>query len=178
MKRFLYILFNIFIYVICLILVIYMVSFSIQKIKNPNKTTSFCEYKTFIIASNSMTPNLNIGDIVFIKENEIIHNGDIITYKLNNSTVTHRVIEIINSDNKKMYKTKGDANNMTDTELVSEDQIEGKYIFKIAKLGIITSFFQGKNGIILLVVLTIILLILITPKKRKSKSIKNGKHAR
>ena len=178
MKKFLYTLFNIFIYAICLILVIYMVSFSIQKIKNPNKTTSFCGYKTFIIASNSMTPNLNVGDIVFIKENEAIHNGDIITYRLNNSTVTHRVIETINSDNKKMYKTKGDANNIADTELVSENQVEGKYIFKIAKLGIITSFFQGKNGIISVAILTIILIILITSTKTKNKVNRIGKHSR
>ncbi len=58
------------------------------------------------------------------------------------------------------FKTKGDNNNTTDEALVNENDLEGKYVFKIASLGSVLLFFAKPLGI-LIIILVILLLALI-----------------
>lgn len=57
-------------YIIIIFMVIFNVVFITKAIKNPNKTPDFFNIKTFVIVSGSMTPNINIGDMVVIKVEE------------------------------------------------------------------------------------------------------------
>lgn len=91
------------------------------------------------IASNSMNPEFYRGDIAIIKKvnsNELddIKVNDIIQYKLNNHYIVHRVIEVLDFENH-VYKTKGDNNNIADLNYVYPEQIVGKVIISIPKLG-------------------------------------------
>lgn len=58
------------------------------------------------------------------------------------------------------FKTKGDNNNTTDEALVNENDLEGKYVFKIASLGSVLLFFAKPLGM-LIIILVIFLLALI-----------------
>lgn len=58
------------------------------------------------------------------------------------------------------FKTKGDNNNTTDEALVNENDLEGKYVFKIASLGSVLLFFAKPLGM-LIIILVILLLALI-----------------
>jgi signal peptidase len=89
-----------------------------------------------IIASGSMQPSLNTGDIVIIIDNphEEIKVNDIIQYRTDNMFIVHRVIEIVHTGNDIIYLTKGDANNAAD-EPVLEANVIGKVIYHIPKLG-------------------------------------------
>ena len=83
------------------------------------------------VSSNSMRPEFEKGDIIFIKKQENYEIGDIITYQTkDNNLVTHRVIEKYGND----YITKGDSNNIEDEEKIKPEQIKGKLIIKIKKL--------------------------------------------
>ena len=97
----------------------------------------------YTIVTNSMEPNLNIYDLavdIKVDNNTNIKKGDIITFVSSNTnsngqTITHRVVDIIEENNITYYKTKGDNNSKEDDLLITKDNIIGKYLFKIPKLG-------------------------------------------
>lgn len=140
-----------------------------QRLVWKDKTPSFFGYKNFIVLTGSMEPTLNKGDIVFVKQSNDIKKGDIISFKIKNSVITHRVKEIYEENGKDYYITKGDANTGTDTELISLENIEGKYCFKIPLLGKIIFFFQKPIGIIVLFIVLVLFLLLSSIKTNKKK---------
>ncbi len=163
--------------VIFLIILIFMAIYStiiiFQKIIWKNKIPNFLGYKNFIVITGSMKPTLNIGDIVFVKETTDIKNKDIVSFKTNNAVVTHRIVEIKKEDGKTLYITKGDANSDNDTELLSIENIEGKYSFKIPFLGNVILFFQRPIGMIsLFLIFSVILLMTSVKSKRVPKHMK------
>ena len=89
------------------------------------------------IASASMVPEFNIGDVVIIQKCNVndVTVGDIIQYKLEGYTVVHRVIQKNQNDGRVTFITKGDNNNSPDSDPVTEDQLIGKAIFKIKYIG-------------------------------------------
>lgn len=156
------------IYPIVLMLLICCIIVVLQAIKNPGQTPNLFGYKFFNVISGSMKPNLEIGDIVIIKEIENINKGDIITFKQQDSIITHRVVDIINEDGKIYYQTKGDNNNSNDENLVEYKDIEGIYVYRIPKIGIVINNIQNTTTmIIIILVLYLIYKILQIKDDRK-----------
>lgn len=139
------------IYPIVLILLICCIIVVLQAIKNPGQTPNLFGYKFFNVISGSMKPNLEIGDIVIIKEIENINKGDIITFKQQDSIITHRVVDIIKEDGKIYYQTKGDNNNSNDENLVEYKDIEGIYVYRIPKIGIVINNIQNTTTMIIII---------------------------
>lgn len=84
-------------------------------------TTSFAA----VVLTGSMEPELNVGDVI-LSYGSFINSldpkvGDIILYKLANSTmqipIVHRVIETHVKDSKTVLLPKGDANNVDDRSI-------------------------------------------------------------
>lgn len=93
--------------------------------------------KPIAIATGSMSPQINIGDVAIIKKcgpNDV-EVGDIIEYKMPDFTVVHRIVEIKQENGRYYFATKGDSNDSRDKNLVTEDQLIGKCLFKIKYLG-------------------------------------------
>ena len=92
-------------------------------------------YKIVGIKTDSMTPNINKGDAVFIEKNvskEDLKEKDIIMYESETGElIIHRIIQI-NKDG--TYMTKGDYNNTADSKYVNIEQIKGKVKFRIPYL--------------------------------------------
>ena len=134
---------------------------------------SILGFRQYVVATGSMEPEYNIGDVIIIREKpeEEIKIGDIINYTSENGidTITHRVVDIIEKDGQNYYKTKGDNNNSVDPELVKYSQVKGKLVFKISKLGtVITKMFTG-TGITIL--FAVIILSYIRDKNKEEKTI-------
>lgn len=134
---------------------------------------SILGFRQYVVATGSMEPEYNIGDLIVIRETtkEEIKIGDIINYTSENGidTITHRVVDIIEKDGQNYYKTKGDNNNSEDSELVKYSQVKGKLVFKISKLGtVITKMFTG-TGITIL--FAVIILSYIRDKNKEEKII-------
>lgn len=134
---------------------------------------SILGFRQYVIATGSMEPEYNIGDVIIIREKpeEEIKIGDIINYTSENGidTITHRVVDIIEKDGQNYYKTKGDNNNSEDSELVKYSQVKGKLVLKISKLGTaITKLFTG-TGITIL--FAVIILSYIRDKNKEEKII-------
>lgn len=140
-------------YLILIPIIIYNSLLIIQAANNSSETPSVAGIKTFVIISGSMEPELKIGDIVLIKKCEEldIQIGDIISFRSGESIITHRVNDIVVDNNGKIqYETKGDNNNIVDTNYVKYDDIEGKMIKKILYIGKMTLLLKNKMIIILI----------------------------
>lgn len=166
---------KILVYICVVFLVIYNVTLIIQKIVEPSKIPNFLGYKNFVILSGSMKKTLNIGDIIFVRKKAEITENDIISFREKGTIITHRVIEKIDQNGKIFYRTKGDANTMPDVALVPEENVEGVYSFKFAKLGKIIMFLQTRRGIITLCIILLIAYILVNKTTKNNQE--KGKHS-
>lgn len=107
-------------------------------------STGFLGVQPTIIYSGSMKPTIDVGDIVIISKTppEEIHIGDIVQYRTQNIPIVHRVHEIYNENNTIFFITKGDANDNPDSEPILSENIMGKVIFNIPKIGWLPIFFK------------------------------------
>lgn len=164
------------IYILLLPIILWELIIVIKTIKNPNETPDVFGIKTFTIISGSMEPNISVNDLVIIKEvdKSEIKKGDIISFKINGEIITHRVINIETDTNGEiLYTTQGDANNIQDYNKIKFENIEGKYIGKIPKLGKITIVLQSKEKLIIIIILLII--IYGIEEKNNKKKIERNK---
>lgn len=92
-----------------------------------------------IIYSGSMSPNLEVGDIVLVSDVDAndIEIGDIIQFKIENMSIPiiHRVYDIEKEEENFLFITKGDANSAPDITPISSGHIMGKVVFNIPKIG-------------------------------------------
>lgn len=98
------------------------------------------KYYSLTIASGSMSPNINIGDIIIVEKinkNKIskINIGEILVYNKGNKIIVHRVIEIEELDNKFYFYTQGDANESPDNWVIEESDIIGTVKYRIKYIG-------------------------------------------
>lgn len=144
-------------YLFLTVIIIAIASIVYNKIKYPESPLTIFKYQIYVDLTDSMIPDLHASDIIITKKcsEEELNVGDIITYREGNVTITHRIIEKINNDGNIQYKTKGDNNSAIDDKLITYNDIEGKYFFKIPYLG----FFLIDRISLVLIVLLIIILI-------------------
>lgn len=109
-------------------------------------------YTFFEIVSGSMSPTIEKGDMILVKLDTDYNVGDIVSYKDNNSIITHRIVE--KTDN--YYVTKGDANNTLDNP-IKEEQILGKTVKIVSKAFILAKVFTTPK-VMLMCLITITLM--------------------
>ena len=112
MGKILKILFN------CLLVLIILVLISYFSLRMMNKI------RIYNVETGSMEDKIHPGDYILLLKRDNYQVGDVITFKINDYFITHRIIKIENGK----LTTKGDANNMEDAE-ITFDQIEGKAIY-------------------------------------------------
>lgn len=119
-------------------------------------------FTPYSVLSGSMEPTYHVGSLIYVRsaEPEDIQVGDPITFILNQDLVvaTHRVIEI-DKENQWFY-TQGDANNAPDGSPVHFDNLIGKPVFTIPKLGYFSAWITTPPGMYIGICGGVILLIL------------------
>ena len=107
-------------------------------------STGLLGFKPSVVASGSMTPALEVGDLSIITKVNVdtIRPGDIVQYVKDGEIIIHRVIEIqdIGKD-AKVFITKGDANAVADSP-VPQAAVLGKTILIIPKVGWISVYLR------------------------------------
>ena len=100
------------------------------------------------VASGSMQPTINVGDMVIVQKcnSNDVNVDDIIEYTKNNYSVIHRVIEKYQKDGKTYFITKGDNNNNSDGKPVSEEMLKGKVIFRVPYIAWPTIWLDRLSG--------------------------------
>lgn len=154
--------------VVCVIFLIILVAvLAIQRFSNNSK--SFAGYRFFNVATGSMIPVYNIGDVVVVKEvdTKTLKIGDDITYLGKEDTfagkvVTHRIINIEKTNMGNIIHTQGVANDAPDPT-IGEDQVYGKVIGKSLVLSILGKLTEnmGLFYVIIFIPITIIMFLQI-----------------
>ena len=137
-----------------ILLIIYVVDNKVQANKGGSNKPLFNAY---VVVSGSMEPKIHVYDVIISKriESKDLKVGDTITFyssdpRLNGAIVTHRIIEEIDKENG-VFRTKGDANNVSDEALTSDQNIIGKVSYRIPQLGRIQFFVASTGGWLLVV---------------------------
>lgn len=136
--------------------------------------------KPLVIMSGSMEPNLKTGSLVFISKTESYKVNDIITFTnpdMPSQKITHRVVNIKDSGETKVYKTKGDANEESDSETIKGGDILGEVVFSIPLLGYLVFFAKTRTGVVFLVLIPSAIFVFFELQSifRKLKKIKKAK---
>lgn len=118
-------------------------------------------YRFYIIMSGSMEPDIKTGDMIITKESDNYKIGDVIAFKDANFVTAHRIVEISTEDGEKIFKTKGDNNNTADRNLVKSQQIKGKIVNKIPKVGKAVLYLKTHWIILVLLIGVIIIVYLV-----------------
>ena len=92
------------------------------------------------VAGGSMSPTLHLGDMVIVTKvaPETIKENDIIEFQMGDASVIHRVIKIDDDNGYRQFITQGDANDSLDIAPVSAEQLQGKVMFAVPKIGWVT----------------------------------------
>ena len=124
------------------VLIVILIIILVQKVTNNNFSVG--GLRMYNVASGSMRPEYEIGDILITKKvpKEEIDIGDNITYlgklgEIDGLIITHKVQSIREEGDNTYYVTKGIANDNYDPE-VSYDQIYGKVVYKTKILSFIS----------------------------------------
>lgn len=135
------------------------------------------EYPLLTVASGSMVPTLNIGDLILVQGvgNASQLNvapkpdGDIIVFRsprLEGELIVHRAVYEELRDGVLYFRTEGDANFGPDTwygsdtldGMISERRLIGKVVGKAPWLGYIPLYIRTREGIILIVILILLII--------------------
>lgn len=129
-------------YILLFVIVVFMLIVVILQ-RTSDNSISLEGYRLFTVATGSMEPKYEVGDILISKQvnpNEI-QVGDDVVYKGNTGSfedkvVTHQVVSIREENGEKKLTTKGIANTEEDPE-IDVDQVYGKVIYKVKTLSFI-----------------------------------------
>ena len=115
-------------------------------------------YGAYVIISPSMEPTIHVQDAIVIKRADDFEIGDVCTYlskdpRFFGIMITHRVIGTnIDENGEKVYIFKGDNNYSADIMAVHKDQIYGKVVMRIPKIGYVQYFLSSAYGWIIAIV--------------------------
>lgn len=152
---------------ITLIILVFLVSFYLAfDFFKPELTVKFLGFKPYVVMSNSMEPEINVGDIVIVKRHDItnLKVGDIVTFiPRKNMYVTHYLAELRQENGKYYMRTRPYGmveRDRWDYQTLTEERYIGKSVFVIPFIGHIFLFFRTFYGIVTLLLIVIFILVL------------------
>lgn len=167
-------------------LVYYFIAVRIYAAKGSGHEPKFSLYT---IITPSMTPNINVYDVVIdvkVDKPEDIKINDVITFNssipgVHGGTITHRVIAVSkDADGNYHYRTKGDFNLVDDGVDVDFNSIVGKVALRIPQLGRAQAFLATKAGWLICVLVPALYVIIKDILKiiRLKSNNSNGKFSK
>jgi len=117
---------------------------------------------SFIVLSSSMEPTYSPGDIIVVKDvdpaNIVV--GDVITFSFGeDKVVTHRVLDIEQTEERLLFTTMGDAMSSPDLNPVLEENVIGKVIFSIPFYGYLLYYVNSIYGLVLFILIPASILV-------------------
>ena len=174
------------------ILVAALYAFTTMATRDNQNVSNLFGYTPLVVKSDSMAPTFETGDLIVIKkcDPQTLKEGDIICfhtiidneYALN----THRIKKIETSGDARSYTTLGDNNNgITDTHIISDGDIVGKYVGHLQNAGKVMDFLSSSIGFLIVIVLPMLLffiyqvynLIMISIRLKKAVAVEAAKEA-
>lgn len=173
-----------------IILVAALYAFTTMATRDNQNVSNIMGYTPLVVKSDSMSPTFSAGDLIFIKkcDTSILKEGDIICFHtiINNEYAlnTHRIQKIDTVGDARSYTTLGDNNNgITDTHIISDGDIVGKYVGHLKNAGKVMDFLSSSIGFLVVIVLPMLLffiyqvynLIMISIRLKKAVAVETAK---
>ena len=123
--------------------------------------------QVYTVLSGSMEPNYHVGSIIYVKDVDpaTLQEGDAISFMISENTVaTHRIIEVLPDENDPKvirFRTKGDNNDIPDTNPVHCNNVLGKVVGTIPFLGYVSDFIQNPPGTYITLALAAIMVLAV-----------------
>lgn len=160
LEKILHAILNIIIVIVTVFVIVVGYNYIQLQIMNKDYTNLF-GYTLFEVSTGSMAKTLNVYDVVIVKITKEVETDDIVTFKLEDELITHRIININGNE----ITTKGDANN-TEDKTITKDAIIGKVVSVIPQLGIWSKVFTEPK-VLISIFITLILIGLAINKESK-----------
>lgn len=129
-------------------------------------------YSSAVVLTGSMSGTIEPDDFIITHKQSDYTVGDIVTYQTGGTPVTHRIV----SENEKGYRTKGDANNTDDGTDIPKEDVVGKVVLVLPKIGAAVRLVRtptGMLGLFAAIILITELPNLIGYIRRKGKKQEN-----
>lgn len=117
------------------------------------------------VDSGSMQPALEQGDVVLfdVYDGEGLSAGDIVLFVAPSGAhkgerITHRILRVTETEEGKVYVTKGDAAATEDAWTLTDSDIEGVYVKQLPLVADVAGYMQSAGGRMLVIGLPLILL--------------------
>lgn len=120
-----------------------------------------------IVLTGSMEPALKTGSLAFVQpvgDASSVKVGDIVTFVLPSDPgeeISHRVVEVVNGSQGLEFRTKGDANQSADTELVPAADVHGKVRLSVPYLGSLAGKLRHSQNYYLAVGIAAVFLLIL-----------------
>ncbi len=138
------------------------IGFTAYVSKSGSGVPTFFGFRPFSVQTDSMSPTFDAGDLIIdevITDASDLAVGDIITYwtiiegeQVLNS---HRITAITDYENYLYFDTKGDNNTIGDSTGVHQNDVVGRYLFKIPVLGSLIDFLSTGTGFLIVIVIPV-----------------------
>ena len=173
-----------------IILVAALYAFTTMATRDNQNVSNIMGYTPLVVKSDSMSPTFSAGDLIFIKkcDTSTLKEGDIICFHtiINNEYAlnTHRIQKSATVGDARSYTTLGDNNNgITDTHIISDGDIVGKYVGHLKNAGKVMDFLSSSIGFLVVIVLPMLLffiyqvynLIMISIRLKKAVAVETAK---
>jgi signal peptidase len=109
--------------------------------------------RALAIRSGSMAPAIGVGALAFAvpQDPATLEAGDVVTVRLAGGTIlTHRIDAVVQQDDRRMFRLRGDANPAPDPVLVTQDQLLGRVVISIPLLGFLLALMSMPVGVLAL----------------------------
>lgn len=130
--------------------------------KSGSGVPTFFGYRPFSVQSDSMEPTFSAGDMIIdevITDAADLQVGDVITYwtiiEGQQALNSHRITSITDYENYLYFDTKGDNNTIGDSTGVHQNDVVGRYLFKIPVLGSLIDFLSTGTGFLIIIVVPV-----------------------
>lgn len=151
--------------IVSIIIILIVAVIIVQRVTN-NKL-NLAGYGLYTVVTPSMVPKYNIGDMIIAKQkdpdtikvgDDVVYQGEVDSYK--DKIVTHQVIEIEQTNEGKIFHTKGIANPLEDPTIKS-NQIYGVVLTKSVILSFLSKIINSTYGFYFLIFVPIVIIVFL-----------------
>ncbi len=160
------------IYLVLIPVILFSLFLTLIELGKNTSVPELLDYEFYTVVSDSMLPKLKVDDIIIVKKNvdpKRVKVGNIISFKNEyGEIITHRVVEVVGTEENPRFITKGDNNEVQDNKDVDSREMVGRVVYVLPSYLLVLKnrvFFSA-------IVFILIAIIMVNVKFSKRKELR------